>query len=536
MANNLSIYLLPKNAERVSIYAEKKKRTEHMATNKVGGRTVQTVLDGLAYGEENSPYASGKVGKIRLPDGIDRRRIYMDVILIALPSLIELILTQLTSMADTVMVGRLSDIFTIGGEQINEGVIALSAVSLATQPKFLLMTMIQALNVGATAVIARFRGQNNREKANLVFKHAILLNLIMSVFFMVVGLVGSDWLIKLIAGNGIDQLTLDWGAQYLNIQLIGFVPLCLSITVTAALRGIGDTKTPMVYNTIANVVNLFFNYVMIYGHFGIPKMGVAGASWATVIGQTVAFFIAMVVAFGKKHYVYIDLKEKFKFDKALMGNVVSIGIPSMIEQLFMRAGMIIFTRQVTGLGETLYATHQVCMNIQSMSFMMGQAFANATTTLMGQSIGKRRYDMSAVYMRYTRNIGIGASFLLVAAMVFFGRGIVSLYNETPEIIHLGSQILLLLAASQPFQADQFIVSGGLRGAGDTRYTAVVTALTVLGLRSIICVTFISVFHFGLWGAWIALVADQCTRTALMAVRYHSGKWKNMKLKSTHVKA
>ncbi len=478
-------------------------------------------MDELPNGEWDEQEATRPVGRIRIPAGVQKKRLYRDVVLIAWPSLVELVLTQLTSMADQVMVGRLP------GE---EGIAALAAVGLAAQPKFLLMTMIQALNVGATAMIARFRGQQDRKKANAVFRHALYLNLALAAVFMAVGLLCSHQLVRFMGGAGISQETMRLATQYFNIQLYGFVPLCLGFTVTAALRGIGDTRTPMAYNTIANVVNLLFNYVMIYGNFGAPKMGVAGASWATIIGQTVAFLIAMWVAFGKKHYVYLDFREKFRFDKRLMGNVVSIGVPSMVEQLFVRAGIILYTRQITGLGDLTYAAHQVCMNIQGMTFMMGQAFANAATTLMGQSIGKLRYDMSAVYMRLTRNLGIACSFFMMAAMIFFGEEILSIFNKTPEVIALGIPVLRLLSFSQPFQTDQFIVSGGLRGAGDTRYTAVVMAVMVLGVRTVTCTVLVRVFHMGLQGAWLALLADQCTRTLLMGLRYRSGKWKRISKK------
>ena len=492
--------------------------------SRIEGKTVYTALDDLPYGSLDDESAAGRVGRVPVPEGISQKRLYRDVILIAMPSLVELILTQLTSMADQIMVGRLPG---------QEGIMALAAVGLATQPKFLLMTMIQAMNVGATAMVARFRGQQDRNGANRVFKHAMLLNFLMAALFMALGLIFCEPMIRFMGGSGITDETLRQGVVYLNIQLYGFIPLCLGITVTAALRGIGDTKTPMIYNTLANIINLFFNYVMIYGHFGVPKMGVAGASWATIIGQTAAFFIAMTVALRRKHYVYLDLKEKFVFDRRLMSRVIGIGVPSMLEQLFLRAGIIIYTRQVTGLGDTVYATHQVCMNVQTLTFMMGQAFATAATTLMGQSIGKRRFDMAAVYMRKTRDLGIASSFVLIILMVLFNRQIIGLFKNSPEIIDMGAPILLLLAASQPFQADQFIVAGGLRGAGDTRFPAVVMAVTVLGARAILCVVLVNVFHLGLWGAWIALVADQCLRTVLMAIRYQSGRWKTIGIGHTH---
>ncbi len=488
-------------------------------------KTIKTVLDTLDYGELDSPYATGKTVRIKKPENVTEKELYKDIVLIALPCLVEFVLTQLTSMADQVMVGHLPG---------QEGINALAAVGLATQPKFLLMTMIQALNVGATALIARFRGQQNREKANLVLKHAIIFNFIISIIFMSIGLFFCEDLIRFMGGSGISEETLRLGIKYLNIQLYGFIPLTLGITATAALRGIGDTRTPMVYNTVANIVNLFFNYIMIYGHFGVSKMGVTGASWATVIGQCVAFVIAMSVIVSKKHYVYVNFKEPFVFDREIMSGVIGIGIPSMVEQVFMRTGLIIYTKQVTGLGDTIYATHQVCMNIQAMTFLVGQAFASAATTLMGQSIGKRRYDMASIYMRRARNLGIGAACVLILIMISFNEQIIGIFKDSEEIIRLGAPILILLAASQPFQTDQFIVSGGLRGAGDTRFAAIVTASTVLGVRSVLCMILINVFNFGLWGAWIALVADQCLRTAIMSMRYRSGRWKAISKKHTAV--
>ena len=457
--------------------------------------TIETAVDLIESGEISSGELNSPVRRSPLPSGVTEKRVLRDVVVIALPSLVELVLTQLTGIADQIMVGRLPG---------REGVLALSAVGLAAQPKFLLMTMIQALNVGATALIARFRGQQDRAKANRVFSQAIALNLMISTVFMLLGIVLAEPLIRFMSGEGkLEETTIKAGVDYFLIQMYGFIPLCVGFTITASLRGIGETKLPLFYNTLANVINLFFNYVMIYGRLGCPKLGVVGASIATVIGQTAAFVIAMAVVFDKKRYINLRIKEKFRFDLPLIRSLASIGVPSMIEQLLLRAGIIIYTRTV----------------------MIGQAFANAATTLMGQSLGKRRYDMAAVYMRRTRMIGILSGVLLGALAILLRRELIAVFNDTPEVIETGAGILFLLAFSQPFQSDQFIVSGGLRGAGDTRYTAVVIAVTVLGVRSGLGLLAVKVFNWGLWGAWIALMADQLLRSALMALRYRSGKWK-----------
>lgn len=480
--------------------------------------TVTTALDSLGYGEPTEEEIDGRVRRYPLPEGISRGELIRDITIIAWPSLLELVLTQLTSIADQIMVGRLP------GE---EGVAALSAVGIAAQPKFLLMTMLIAMNVGVTALIARFRGQQNRDRANEVMRQSMVLNVILSTAFMLIGLALAEPMVRFMGDKGISEETIRLGVEYLSIQMYGFIPLCIGFTVTAALRGVGDTKLPLIYNTIANVVNLFFNYVMIYGKLGCPALGVAGASWATVIGQTVAFLIAMWIILRGRHYIALEFKTPFRFDPELMRGIAVIGFPSMVEQLFLRAGIIIYTRTVAGLGEVLYATHQVCMSVQSMTFMMGQAFASAATTLMGQSLGKRRYDMAVIYMRLTRNLGMAASVLLGVVMILFAGPIVALFNDTPAVIEAGTGIVMLLAFSQPFQADQFITSGGLRGAGDTRFTAVAIAITVLGVRSGLGVLAVDVFHWGLWGAWIALLADQLLRTLLMILRYNGGKWKRL---------
>lgn len=488
------------------------------------GGTAEITLDQLPFGSENQEDMQGPAGDPPVPDGVSQRMLARDVMLLAWPSLLELVLTQLTSVADQIMVGR------IPGEM---GVVALAAVGLSYQPKFLLMTAIQALNVGATAVIARCRGRQDREKANLVFRHAMLINICLSVIVMIAGLFGADWMVRFM-GTNISEETIRLGTQYLMIQFYGIIPLCLTFTITAALRGTGDSRTPMIYNTVANAVNLVLNYILIYGKLGAPAMGVAGASLATIIGQAVAFLIALWVVAGKRSYVYVSVKEKFTFDTAIISNMIRVGVPAMVEQLLMRAGIIIYSRTVAGLGDLKFATHQILMSIQSFSFMLGQAFSGSATTLVGQSLGKRRYDMAVIYLKHTKRLGRIAALVLMVLIVVLRRALMGLFTTDAQVIAIGSEIMFLIALSQPVQADQFIISGGLRGAGDTKTTAVITLVTVLGFRSLIAILLINVLDLGLWGAWIALVVDQVIRTVLVALRFRSGAWKRIKLRESGV--
>lgn len=482
-------------------------------------KVVKTTIDTLEFGEIDAE-KEGKYKKYKLPDGVDKGMMRSDILTIALPSLVELVLTSLTSMADQIMVGRLPG---------QLGVQALSAVGLCMNPKFILMTALMAINTGTTAVVARYRGMGNQEKANQTFKQSLIFNIFLSAIMMVIGVVFARELIGLIAGNGISETTVEYAVTYFRIQMYGFIPLMMTNTVTSTLRAIGDSKMPMVYNTIANIVNLFFNYGLIYGKLGMPEMDVAGASLATVIGQCVAFVIAMYIMFSKKRYVYIDFKEKTGYNKTIMSNVLGIGLPSMLEQLCLRIGIIIYSRIVASLGDISYATHMVCMNIQSLTFMSGMAFQNSATTLMGQSLGRRRLDMADNYTRMTRNISFWISCIIGVILALFGGQIVNIYNSTPEIVEMGGKLLAIVAITQPFQSSQFVTTGALRGAGDTKYPAVVIFICTLIVRSVLGYIFVIQLDMGLIGAWFAIVVDQLLKTAMIFARYNTGKWRFFKL-------
>lgn len=482
---------------------------------------LSTTLDRLPYGDD-SLLEDLKV-KNTLPSGVKSKELYQDIIRIAWPSFIELLLTQLTSMVDLMMVG------SMGGKAHPEiGTQALAAVGLTTQPKFLLMTAFIAMNTGITALVARNKGTNDKKQANLVVRQGLLFTFVVTVILSILGALFAKPLVIFMGST--EAIVTKWATEYLQIQMIGFLGFALTSTITAALRAVGDSRTCMIYNLIANGVNVIFNWLLINGNLGCPALGVAGASLATIIGQFVAFFIALGVILKGNGFLKLELKLGFKPNKPVLGNMLNIGLPAMVEQLLMRAGMIIFAKTVANLGTTPFATHQVCMNIQALSFMTGQAFAVSATTLMGQSLGKRRSDMAQAYCTRTRKVGLIFSLLLAAIFICFGKQIVGLYNSNPDIIRMGGYIMLFVAFLQPFQSSQFIIAGALRGAGDTKATALFTFITVLIIRPVAAIILISL-GLGLYGAWIGMAIDQIVRSGLVLWRYNSGKWKLIKLKT-----
>lgn len=444
----------------------------------------------------------------KLPSGITKKMLTYDVLKIAGPSFIELVLTQITSMVDLMMIGSV-------------GTWAISAISLTTQPKFLMMTLFTSLNVGTTALVARYRGINDQNRANEVLRQAIFFTIAVAILMSIVGYLASEPLMRFMGAE--DTLTLSGAITYFKIQMVGLLPLALTTTITAGLRGIGDSKTAMIYNTVANATNFVLNWLLINGNLGFPALGVAGASIATIVGQLIAFLMAVYYLMQSK--TYFKLSFYFgNFDGIIFKNLLRIGFPSMIQQILMRLGMIMYARTVASLGTVDFVTHNICMNIQTMSFIIGQAFGTSTTALTGQCLGKKRVDIAKRYMNISVGIGLAISLLLAFLFIFCGEFIMSLYTGDAIVISTGVEILMLLAAIQPFQSVQFIYSGGLSGAGDSKAIAIVIFITIVVIRPGIAELLVTYMYYGLYGAWIALALDQLIRSILIFLRYRSGKW------------
>jgi putative MATE family efflux protein len=475
-------------------------------------------LDRVEMGTDEQ-LENDKKGKITgvLPGNITSKMVYRDIVRIALPSMVEMILTQLASMVDLMMVGQL-------------GPAALASVGLTTQPKFLTMAMFMAMNVGATAMVARCKGAGNPKRANLILRQAMMMTFFLSSLAALLGYLFAEQLIILMGAS--DPLVLSGGAIYFKIQMAGLPLLALTATATATLRGVGNSRTPMIYNLTANLINVAFNYLLIYGNFGFPRWEVGGASLATVIGQTAAFFMAFASLLRGKNYIRLHLRKGFLPDAGAIRSIVKIGFPAMLEQLVMRTGMIIYTRMIAGLGVVSFATHQICMSIQAFSFMNGQAFAISATSLTGQSLGKKRIDMAQIYTTRTRRVGMGVSLGIALISFIFGGRIVALYTSGPDsaqIIGTGAKLMMLVALIQPLQSSQFILAGSLRGAGDTKSVAAIIFVTILIVRPLIAYLFIYVLETGVIGAWIGFVSDQAVRSLFVLLRYYSGKWKSIKV-------
>lgn len=326
---------------------------------------------------------------------------------------------------------------------------------------------------------------------------------------------------------GAEWDTVYYGISYFKIIMFGLIFQSISFALSAVLRGIGETKVPMKVNLTVNFLNVIGNAVLIYGLFGVPALGVAGAAISTVGAQFLSALILSLYVMKGKSKIPFTFKKRFKFDQAVISNFIKIGVPASLEQMVLRVGLIIFARIVASLGTVVFAAHQIGLSILGLSFHPGSAFGIAASALISRSLGEKELDKAQFYAKETRRMGSMISTFMAILFFLFSEQLVGLYTRDPEIIKNASTILKIIAFVQPFQSLQLILAGGLRGAGDTIWPLFATLLSLLCIRTSLAYLLVKVLHYGLPGAWVAVFIDQLVRWLIIYLRFLSGKWKHI---------
>ncbi|WP_353653917.1 MATE family efflux transporter [Acetanaerobacterium sp. MSJ-12] len=443
----------------------------------------------------------------------DERTVLKTTLNIAWPSILESFLISLVGMVDTVMVSSL-------------GSYAIAAVGLTTQPKFIALAVFMSLNVAISAIVARRRGEGDRDSANRVLVQALIISVVLTVVISVVTVIWADPIIRL-CGSAPD--THDAAVGYLRIIQGGMIFNVLSMVINAAQRGCGNTKIAMRTNLVSNGVNIVLNYLLIGGNLGFPKLGVQGAAIATVAGTICACVMSFVSVMHPGQFLSIQDFFSLKFDRHNLSAIVNIGSSTLAEQVFLRIGFLVYAVLVAKLGTTAFAAHQIGMNIMNISFSFGDGLSVAAIALVGRSLGENRRDMAKIYGGVCQRMGVLFSAAISVVCIALGTPIFMLFSREEEILRYGEMIMVIMAVITFMQVAQVVFSGCLRGAGDTKFTAVVSLISVTFIRPGLGYLFCYPLNMGLFGAWLGLAVDQLARFLLTYMRFHSGKWMHFKI-------
>ncbi len=444
---------------------------------------------------------------------LTKNNLNKNIIQLALPVLLENVLHMAVFIVDIIMVGRL-------------GTTAVAAVGLAGALNFVITMIFCALNAGTTALVARDFGAKEKAEAQKVVGQslllAIILGLITSPFIFYFA---SDILILMSAEESVATL----GSTYLKIVLSFLMLRLIILTGTAAFRGAGDTRTPMMITLVMNCANILFNWLLIFGIWIFPRMEVEGAAWATSIAYIIGASLIFYKLLSKKSILPINLKSIIDINKSIIQRILRISLPATLDAFLTQIGYLFFIKIVAMLGTVALAAHQIAIRIEAISFMPGYALAIATATLVGQSIGAKKIELARLSMK--RNCQIALMMMGFFAFIFlaFAKPMAKVFHPEQDVLALSAFCIMIAAIEQPALAIYMVYAGGLRGAGDTLSPMIVTIAGTLCFHLPVAYIFGIVLEWGLAGIWFGAALGWILRSIAVYVLFRSGRWKKIKI-------
>ena len=444
-----------------------------------------------------------------------RKDVVKTSINMAWPAIIESFFTAFAGLVDSLMVSAM-------------GSSAVAAVGLTTQPKFLGLAFFFALNVAISALVARRRGQQRKEDANRILCTAIGFIVIMAIILSTIFVLAADDIIRIC---GSTEETHDAAVQYYQIIMGGMIFNCIQMGINSAQRGAGNTKITMRTNVTSNTLNIIGNYLLIEGHFGFPALGIRGAALATVFGTVVASVMSVLSLMKADGFVSIPYIIKIKIRPSLEAliNLLKVGYSVFFEQVLMRIGFMLTAVMAANQGTDAMAAHQVGMNILGLSFSFGDGLQATAVALIGRSLGEKNEELAKEYGRTCRMLGAVIAVCLAVIYFFGAETLMKLFFEEEHIVKIGVSIMYVALTVVIFQIQQVIYMGCLRGAGDTLYTAIASAVSVTLIRTVVSYSCGYLLGWGIVGIWLGVLGDQVSRYLFGSIRFRQGKWTKIKI-------
>jgi putative MATE family efflux protein len=443
---------------------------------------------------------------------------------LALPAIGEQLLALGVGASDTFLSGHLATTAsrTLGYDQAT----AVAAVGVASTAVWVVLTAFFAVNIGVTALVARATGAKDRDVAGRAAAQGILL----SAAAGTVMLVGAVPLAELIThALGVSGQVASLAAAFIRIYSLALPATGIASACTAAMRGAGDARRPLLVMLIVNGLNIVASWLLLNGSpaLHIAPFGVIGSAIGAATGWICGAVLALTLL-SRRHPCAPRLAlAALRPDRALAARILRVGLPSAAELVVFQVGIVSFLRAVVPLGATVYAANTSINTVESMGTLPGFGFSVATTTLVGQALGAADPDLAVrvVWTALRPCIlvmgGIGLLALLAPHLVL------GLFVADPQVLHAGDLAMRLSFFTLPMSASAFVFIGALRGAGDTRFPVIVRAAGTWGLRLPAAALLIP--WFGLPGARAAMSLDYTAQAAITYLRLRGGRWRRAKV-------
>ena len=417
------------------------------------------------------------------------------------------------AFADNVMVGQL-------------GTAELAAVSLGNSFVFIAMSLGIGFSTAITPLVAEADSANNISQGKNAFKHGLILCTFLSVLLFLIILLLKPLMYYMDQPKEVVELAI----PYLNYVALSLIPLIIFQALKQFSDGLSNTKYPMYATILANIINIVLNYLLIFGSFGFPKLGIVGAAIGTLFSRIImVYFLWMIFKSKDKFRPYITNFNFKKIEQKISAKLFNLGFPSAL-QMFFEVGIFTAAIWLSGvLGKNPQAANQIALNLSSMTFMVGIGLSVAAMVRVGNQkglndfISLRRIAFSIFFLTFIIEI-IFASFFLIfrdwlPTLYIDGDTLVNI-DDNKEVVVIASKLLLVAAFFQIFDGLQVAILGALRGLQDVKIPAFITFISYW------IVGFPISYYLGLYtslesiGIWIGLFTGLFVASILLYIRFN----------------
>lgn len=447
------------------------------------------------------------------------KKIKSNLIKNSIPTIITFILSDVFTMIDTMLIGSINDetIYTA----------SLSAINVTARVMLFISAIARGMNVASSTILSRYMANNNKEKMQSTIIHTIILN----VFFIATPLVIIALIftkpIMIFIGN--DPIIYEVGKGYYIAIMINFIFMSFDNVCAFLARSVLESKRTLYMSLFGNMFNVLGDIVLINGLFIFPKLGVTGAGVATLIYRIIMVLMWIFVLFKSKSRLRINTEYKFKFDKGMIKDILHTGVPASTELLSIRGANIIFTKIIAGLGTSVLAAQQICMTIFNLIIEVGNALSVSVAPLVSECIGKCKYEIAKIYVRYSRKMAILISTVIGLLILILSTPLLNMYTDSETVKSIIRNVLIVIVIAQYAQNIRDVYAGGLRGSGDTKYIAKYTILTDVFLKVILSYICVTILKFDFVSVWVIIALEEFLKAIIFYKRFHSDSWKNIKV-------
>lgn len=425
----------------------------------------------------------------------------------AVPLFIEILLVMTLGAVDTFMLSRFSDN-------------SVAAVGVVNQIIYLIFLVFEVISLGTSILCSQYRGAKRNDLMIQTVGVSLITNTVLGI---VVSALLYSFTTPILQLMGLRYELMSAGREYMHIVgSMAFIQ-AISLTISASLRAAGKAKYPMYVTLMVNITNIIGNYVLIFGKFGFPQMGVEGAAISTVISRIIAMLILIIILrkkliphFPKKYFTPFPWKE--------LRNLLHIGIPSAGEQMSYSLSQVIITYFINMISNEALTARTYCVNIVMFVYLFASAFGQGGAIEIGHLVGAHRPRAAYLMGSYVMRLAISVSLSLSVATAFSGRAIMEVLTSNPEIIAMGVAILWVDIFVEFGRAINIFAVNALRSAGDIYFPVTIGIIVMWAISVIGSYLFGITFGWGILGMWAAFALDEVIRGIIFIWRWRSMKW------------